>query len=77
MDCAFASCQGRGMRTSLPSRTGWRGVQRTLRDEQPWTFLWYHAELFVVNERVRNVNMDLRGFFTDLPRWWIAGNQRR
>ena len=61
-------------KTNADARTAWRGVQRILRDEQPWTFLWYHPELFVVNERVKNVNMDLRGFFTDLPRWWIAGN---
>jgi peptide/nickel transport system substrate-binding protein len=64
-------------KTIAEARTAWSGVQRILRDEQPWTFLWYHPELFVVNERVRNINMDLRGFFQDLPKWWIAGNQRR
>ncbi len=46
--------------------------QRIMRDEQPWTILYYYPDLFTVNERVRNVRMDIRGVFTTLPQWWLS-----
>lgn len=45
--------------------------QRLIRDEQPWTIIYYYPELFVINERVRNVDMDIRGAFTSLADWWL------
>ncbi len=53
----------------------WHRVQRTLRDEQPWTFLWYVPNLFAIRERVRGVVMDERGAFINLPQWWVADAQ--
>ncbi|HEU5210814.1 MAG TPA: ABC transporter substrate-binding protein, partial [Longimicrobiales bacterium] len=44
--------------------------QRLIRDEQPWTIIYYYPDLFVINERVRNVHMDIRGVFTSLKDWW-------
>lgn len=48
--------------------------QRLMRDEQPWTIIYYYPDLFIVNERVRNVNMDIRGVFTTLTGWWLEGD---
>jgi peptide/nickel transport system substrate-binding protein len=50
----------------------WHRLQQILRDEQPWTVLWYAPELYVVKESVQGVTMDIRGAFVSLPRWWIA-----
>ncbi len=58
--------------TREAARPLWAQIQRILRDDQPWTFLWYNPELFVFRERVRGVQLDLRGFLADLPRWWLA-----
>ncbi len=58
-------------RTIKGARPLWSEVQRILRDDQPWTFLWYAPELFVLRERVRGVQMDMRGTLVNLPRWWL------
>ena len=50
----------------------WRKVQEILREEQPWGVFFHTPDLYVVNERVRNVRMDMRGAFHSLPRWWLA-----
>lgn len=46
--------------------------QRLMRDEQPWTIIYYYPDLFVINERVQNAHMDIRGVFTSLTEWWLA-----
>jgi peptide/nickel transport system substrate-binding protein len=61
-------------RTVQAARPQWNTVQRILRDDQPWTFLWYAPELLAVNERVRGLQVDIRGIFVNLPAWWIAPN---
>lgn len=55
-------------RTAAAAR--WRRVQEILREEQPWTFLYYTPDLYVVHERVRGVEMDVRGALESLARWW-------
>lgn len=45
--------------------------QRLIRDEQPWTIIYYYPDLFIINERVRNADMDIRGAFTSLGQWWL------
>ncbi|MGQ0813441.1 MAG: ABC transporter substrate-binding protein [Gemmatimonadota bacterium] len=52
----------------------WSRVQRILRDDQPWTFLWWSPDMVVMRERVKGVEMDVRGALITLPRWWVAGN---
>lgn len=49
----------------------WRELQGVLLRDQPWTFLWYAPDLFAVREEVQGVEMDLRGVFAALPRWWL------
>jgi peptide/nickel transport system substrate-binding protein len=49
----------------------WRRVQRILRDEQPWTVLFYHTDAFLVRDRLNGLEMDIRGALVSLPRWWV------
>jgi peptide/nickel transport system substrate-binding protein len=53
------------------ARGDWRRFQEIMRRDQPWTFLWYAPDLFVVRDRARDVHMDIRGPFATLNRWWI------
>lgn len=55
------------------ARPLWRRVQEILRDEQPWTFTLYVPDLYAMRERIKGAEMDIRGAFVNLPRWWIAG----
>lgn len=49
----------------------WHRLQEVMREDQPWLFLYYFPELYVVNERLRGVQMDIRGAFTNVHNWWI------
>ncbi len=55
----------------------WHRLQEILREEQPWTFLYYTPDLYVVRERVRGVEMDVRGALESLPRWWLVPETAR
>jgi ABC-type transport system substrate-binding protein len=46
-------------------------LQQILRDEQPWGFLYYYPDLFVAAERVRGMDMDVRGVFINVQSWWV------
>lgn len=47
-------------------------IQQIMRDEQPWTFLYYMQDLILRRDRLRNVEMDIRGLFTNVDRWWVT-----
>jgi peptide/nickel transport system substrate-binding protein len=47
-------------------------LQRILRDEQPWTFLYYYPDLVLVRDRLQGVEMDIRGAFTNITRWYVT-----
>jgi peptide/nickel transport system substrate-binding protein len=53
----------------------WRDVQRIMRDDQPWTFLWWAPDMIVVRNRVRGVEMDVRGALRTLPQWWVTSSR--
>jgi peptide/nickel transport system substrate-binding protein len=48
-------------------------LQRILRDEQPWTFLYYYPDLVLMRDRLQGVEMDIRGAFTNITHWWVSG----
>jgi len=50
----------------------WHEIQRRLRDDQPWTFLYFFPDLILASARVQGLHMDLRGALATLPAWWIA-----
>ncbi|MGH7505485.1 MAG: ABC transporter substrate-binding protein, partial [Longimicrobiales bacterium] len=46
-----------------------RRLQRIFRDEQPWTFLYYYPDLYVVDQRLAGIEMDIRGALVGLTDW--------
>jgi peptide/nickel transport system substrate-binding protein len=51
-------------------------LQLILRDEQPWSFLYYYPDLFALRERVQGVETDIRGAFVNVQHWWIPRSQQ-
>ncbi|MCI0437492.1 MAG: ABC transporter substrate-binding protein [Gemmatimonadetes bacterium] len=49
----------------------WHDVQQRLRDDQPWTFLYFFPDLILTSSRLQGVDMDLRGAFATLAMWWL------
>lgn len=47
-------------------------LQAILREEQPWSFLFYYPDLLVVRERLKGVETDIRSQLVSLQRWWIV-----
>ncbi|HET9984742.1 MAG TPA: ABC transporter substrate-binding protein, partial [Longimicrobiales bacterium] len=47
----------------------WHRLQRILRDEQPWTVLWYAPELNAARASLRGLRTDVRGTFADVAEW--------
>ena len=50
----------------------WRRVQEIIRNEQPWTVIFYQTDAFVMRERLKGVEMDIRGALVNLPSWWVS-----
>ena len=50
----------------------WHRVQEILRDEQPWTVLFYQTDALVMRDRLQGVEMDIRGALLSLPDWWVS-----
>ena len=49
----------------------WRQLQTILRDEQPWTFLFYYSDLLAAQEQLKGPQADARGILSDIHRWWL------
>jgi peptide/nickel transport system substrate-binding protein len=54
----------------------WHEYQEILQWEQPYTFLYYDVRANAVRERLRDVQMDIRGDFINVKDWWIDPAQR-
>jgi peptide/nickel transport system substrate-binding protein len=52
-------------------------LQRILRDEQPWGFLYYYSDLVVLRDRLQGVEMDIRGALVSVRDWWLTEGRRR
>lgn len=50
----------------------WHRFQAILLDEEPWTFLYYFPDLVLVRRELRDADMDVRGTFVNVTRWWKA-----
>lgn len=50
----------------------WRTVQEILLQEQPWTVLFYQTDAFLMRDRLRGVEMDIRSAFVTLQDWWVT-----
>lgn len=54
------------------ARPLWHRLQQILRDDQPWGFLFYVPDLYLAQDRVRGLEMDVRGAFVNMNLWWLA-----
>jgi len=54
----------------------WREYQRLIVQEAPYIVLYYPQRLNGVRARVHGVEMDIRGEFPTVQRWWIAPRDR-
>ncbi len=72
---AADSLMDRAVRTMERERAVplWREVQRILADEQPWTVLYYQTDAFLARERLKGLDMDIRGGLVNVTDWWLAG----
>ncbi len=48
----------------------WHRFQEILRQDQPWTFLWYPPELILARSEVHGLDMDVRGALVNVTGWW-------
>ena len=55
----------------------WAEYQKVLSEEQPYTYFYFPDRLDGVNERVEDVQMDARGEWINIRKWWIDPAQRR
>lgn len=49
----------------------WHRIQGILLEEQPWTLLYYQTDAFLARERVRALEMDIRGALVNVADWWV------
>ena len=59
-------------RTMSEARPLYAEIQRILRDEQPWSFLYYYPDLVLLNDRLQGVEMDDRGGLMSISKWWVT-----
>ena len=50
----------------------WQRLQVVLRDEAPWSFLFYYSDVYAVRSRLQGVDMDIRGPLINLPKWYVT-----
>ena len=49
----------------------WVRIQEILLAEQPWTLLYYQTDAFLARERVRGLDVDIRGALVNVADWWV------
>jgi peptide/nickel transport system substrate-binding protein len=54
------------------ARSDWKAFVEELQAEQPFTFMFWWAELAGVDQRVQGVVMDPRGQLVSMKDWWLA-----
>ncbi len=54
----------------------WHRFQAILAQEQPWTFMYYVPDLIEVRNTLQGTDMDVRGTFVNVTRWWRAPDAR-
>lgn len=49
----------------------WHRVQELLLQEQPWTLIYYQTDAHLARDRVRGLDMDIRGALVNVADWWV------
>jgi peptide/nickel transport system substrate-binding protein len=60
------------MQTLDEARPLYGEIQRILRDEQAWSFLYFYPDLVLIRDRVQGVEMDDRGLLLTVAQWWVT-----
>ncbi len=50
----------------------WNRLQSILREDQPWSILFYYPILYVARDRLMGTDMDVRGTFINVKEWWVT-----
>ncbi len=59
------------------ARSDWQAFVEELQAEQPFTFMFWYAELSAADKRVHGVVMDPRGQLLTMKDWWLTGGSLR
>lgn len=59
------------------ARDAFMRLQSILRQDQPWGFLYFYSDVYVVSPRLQGVEMDIRGALVNVARWWVAADAQR
>lgn len=62
-------------RTMDEARPLYAEIQQILRDDQPWSFLYYYPDLVLLSDRLQGVEMDDRGGLVSIQNWWVTGSR--
>lgn len=57
------------------ARKDWAAFEEALEKEQPFTFLFWWAELAAADARVQGIVMDPRGELQSIRSWWLQGGR--
>ena len=55
----------------------WKEYQHLVVQESPYTVLYYPQRTAAINRRLNGADMDIRGDFISVAKWWIAPAARR
>jgi peptide/nickel transport system substrate-binding protein len=56
----------------------WHEAQRILNEDQPYMFLWFTKEMYLLDKRIQNVQMGPLGLpMGDRLEWWVPRNQQK
>jgi peptide/nickel transport system substrate-binding protein len=55
----------------------WRAYEKLVLEEQPYTWFWFPERLDGLAKRLRDVEMDARGEWINIRKWWIPPEERR
>jgi peptide/nickel transport system substrate-binding protein len=56
----------------------WRECQRVLYEDQPYMFLWFTKEMFLLDRRIQNVQAGPLGLpMADRLEWWVPRNSQK
>jgi peptide/nickel transport system substrate-binding protein len=47
-------------------------LQKIIREDQPWSFLYNFPDLSLVRSRVHGVDMDIRASLLSIGKWWVS-----
>ena len=69
--------EGASATSESKAKSAWSDFEQDLQDEQPFTFMFWWAELSASDKRVNGVVMDPRGQLLSMKDWWLTGGGKR